>query len=245
MRAARLWALTGSLGLVASVMAAGSASASAKPMPVRMALQGSMAPAQARSHPDGKVSASSQVGFSLVLKLRDAAGAKAFATAVSTPGSALFHHYLSDAQWTARFGPTKAAATRAQAWLRSEGLSVQGVANDRLFVSAQGSASAIERAFGAQLGYYKVNGKQVMLTKSTLTVPTALAGTISGATGINQTLATNDLAQPLKPSAVKAKATQEPPAPGGFPQRAALLEVLGPEDRHHRQLRAVRALHEQ
>jgi subtilase family serine protease len=83
-------------------------------------------------------------------------------------------------------------------------------------VSAQGSASAVERAFGAQLGYYKVSGKQVMLTKSTLTVPTALACTISGATGINQTLATNDLAQTLKPSGATVKADQEPPAPGGF-----------------------------
>ncbi|MGH3156778.1 MAG: S53 family peptidase [Streptosporangiaceae bacterium] len=216
MRAARLWALTGSLGLVASVMAAGSASAAAKPVPTRMALQGSVAPAQARAHPDGKVSASSQVGFDLVLKLRNAAGAKAFATEVSTPGSALFHHYLSDAQWTARFGPTKAEVTRAQAWLRSAGFSVGAVAKDRLFVPAQGSAQKVESAFGAQLGYYRVNGKQVRLTKSTLTVPAALAGTISGATGINETLATNDLSQTLKPSATAVKANQEPAPPAGF-----------------------------
>jgi subtilase family serine protease len=216
MRAARLWALTGSLGLVVSVMAASSASASAKPLPTRMALQGSMAPAVARAHPDGAVSAASSVSFDLVLKLRDAAGAQAFATAVSTPGSALFHHYLSDAQWVGRFGPTSAAVTRAVAWLRGEGFAVGSVAKDRLFVSAQGSARAVERAFGAELGYYKVNGARIRLSRNTLTVPSSLGGSVSGVIGVNQDMATNDLTTQLHAPAKTAKASQEPPAPAGF-----------------------------
>jgi subtilase family serine protease len=215
MRAARFWAITGSLGLVVSVMAASSASASAKPLPTRTALQGSMAPAVARAHPDGTVSATSRVSFDLLLKLRDAAGARAFATAVSTPGSALFHHYLSDAQWVNRFGATQAEVARAEAWLRGQGFAVGSVAKDRLFVSADGSARTVERAFGAQLGYYKVNGARVRLTKNTLSVPRSLAGAVSGAIGISQDLATNDLSQQLHATA-KAKASQEPAPPAGF-----------------------------
>jgi subtilase family serine protease len=219
MRAARLWALTGSLGLVVSVMAAGSAIASAKPAPVRMALQGSMAPAAAREHPDGRVSANTQVSLDLVLKLRDATGARAWASEVSTPGSAEFHHYLSDAQWVAQFGPTGAEVARAESWLRSEGFSVGAVPRDRLFVPAQGSAREVERAFGARLGYYKVNGERIQLTENTLTIPASLAGTVSGAMGVNEYLATNDLntgqGRAGRTSAA-VKADQEPPPPGGF-----------------------------
>jgi subtilase family serine protease len=190
--------------------------ASAKPLPTQMALLGSKAPVSARSHPDGAVSAGSQVSFDLVLKLRDAAGARAFAGEVSTPGSALFHRYLSDAKWTARYGPTQAEVTRASAWLRGEGFSVGPVAKDRLFVPAQGSARAVEHAFGAQLGYYKVNGARLMRTKSTLTVPTSLAGTVSGAMGINQSRFTNDLTQRLHSTPGQVKPDQEPGPPAGF-----------------------------
>jgi subtilase family serine protease len=220
MRAARLWALTGSLGLVVSVMAATSAGASAKPAPVRMALPGSMASATAREHPDGRVLANAQISFDLVLKLRNASAAQAWVTAVSTPGSAEFHHYLSDAQWTAKFGPSSTEVASAKSWLRSEGFSVGAVPRDHLFVAAQGSARAVESAFGTRLGYYKVNGERIPLAQSTLTIPTSLAGSVSGAMGINGLFATNDLnndgltqvRQPVK----TVKADQEPPAPAGF-----------------------------
>ena len=109
MKAARLWALTGSIGLgVSFLAAAGSAAAATSPSPNRVALRGSLSPAAARAHPAGAVSAKSTVSFDLTLKLRNAAGARKFALAVSTPRNKQFHHYLTDAQWrpgTLRPGP--------------------------------------------------------------------------------------------------------------------------------------------
>jgi subtilase family serine protease len=61
--------------------------------------------------------------------------------AVSTPGSAQFHHYLTDAAWVARYAPTNADATKAKAWLRGEGFSIGALPKDRLFVPASGSAA--------------------------------------------------------------------------------------------------------
>ena len=97
------------------------ATAATRP-PHRMALRGSLAPAQARSHPDGSVAASSPVSFDLVLSLRNASGAQAFVRAVSSPGSAKFHQYLTDAQWVSRFGPAKATVAKAESWLRQRRL---------------------------------------------------------------------------------------------------------------------------
>ena len=43
----------------------------------------------------------------IALDLRDAAGAEAYAAAVSSPGSPLFHHYVAPQRWIAQYAPTK------------------------------------------------------------------------------------------------------------------------------------------
>jgi subtilase family serine protease len=212
MKGARLWAFTGSLGLVVSVVAA--TPAFAKPAPPRVDLPGSAAPMKARSHPDGSVSGASTVSFDLSLTLRNATGARRFLRQVSSPGAASFHHYLTDSQWVSRFGPTKGEVAKATSWLRSQGFKVGSVANDRLFVSATGTAATVEHAFGVQLGYYKVNGHRVRLAKGTLSVPSSLTGSVAGVVGVNQNLATTDLSQQGR--AVAGSANQEPPPPAGF-----------------------------
>jgi subtilase family serine protease len=219
MKAARWWALAGSVGLAAAGLGAMAGPAAAKPTPVppRKALHGSAPPAAARKHPSGGVAATSSVSFDLVLSLRNASGAQAFLREVSSPGSALYHHYLTDAQWESRFAPAKATVAQAEAWLRSEGLTVVSVPKDRLFVSARGSASSVERAFSVKLGYYKVNGHKVRLANGTMTVPSSVAGIVSGAVGVNQYLARPGLAMAsAAPARPAARAAQEPAPPAGF-----------------------------
>jgi subtilase family serine protease len=169
---------------------------------------------KARSHPDGSVSGHSVVSFDLTLALRNAVGARSFLRQVSSPGSAAFHHYLSDSQWVSRFGPAKGEVAKATSWLRSQGFTVGSVASDRLFVSASGSAAAVEHAFGVQLGYYKVNGHRERLANGTLSVPASLTGSVAGVVGVNQDMATTDLSQQSR--AVAGGAAQEPPPPAGF-----------------------------
>src|ERR1022692_3398811 len=217
MKAARSWALTGSVGLAVSftVAVAGPAAASPTPTPHRVALPGSLTPARERSHPAGKVAAASRVSFGLVLGLRNASGARAFVRAVSSPGSPTFHHYLTDAQWASRFGPGKAAVAKAESWLRHQGFTIGSVPKDRLFVSASGTALKVEHAFGVKLGYYKVNGHKVRLANGKLTIPSSIAGAVSGVVGVNQYVASNGLArQGVSP--VRATPAQEPPPPAGF-----------------------------
>ena len=92
---------------------------------------------------------------------------------VSTPGSALFHHYLTDAQWVARFGPTQAQVNAAEAWLRSAGLLRRARCRATgSWCPASGTAAQVERAFGTSLGNYQVNGKTVRLASTALSVPT-------------------------------------------------------------------------
>jgi subtilase family serine protease len=178
-------------------------------------LQGSLTPAIERSHPAGKVSGTAAVSFDLLLTLRNAAGAQALVKAVSAPGSAKFHHYLTDSAWIARYAPTNASVAKARSWLRSEGFSIGALPKDRLFVSASGSAAQVEKAFGVTLGYYEVNGHKVRLASGALSIPASLAGIVSGTVGVNQYVATTGLAAAGATPAA-AKPAQEPPPPPGF-----------------------------
>lgn len=219
MKAGRCWALAGSVSLAASMVAmtgAVAASAGPTPSPSRVALHGSMAPAKARSHPAGSISANSRVSFGLTLALSDPAGAKSFVQAVSSPGSASFHKYLTDAQWLARFGPTQAELSKTESWLRQQGFTIGQVPKDRLFVPASGTAQQVQKAFGTKLGYFHVNGHKVRLADRTLTVPSQVAGAVSGVLGVNQYLATTSLArQGAAPKATKP-ADSEPAPPAAF-----------------------------
>jgi subtilase family serine protease len=219
MKAARLLALTGSMGLAVSFMAAaGVASASTHPSAARVTLRGSALPASARTHPDGKVAASSSVSFNLSLKLRNAAGAARFAIAVSTPHNKSFHHYLTDAKWEATYGPSKAEASAAVKWLKHEGFKVGAVAKDRLFVSASGPASRVEKTFGVQLGYYMVTGHKLRLAKGNLSIPASMAGTIGAVTGVSQVMETTSLTTTLAAATKAASKPRdaEPGPPAGF-----------------------------
>jgi subtilase family serine protease len=199
---ARKWAALAAVGLGASALAVStSATALASGPSGRADLAGSLSPALQHSTAEGAVPAANQVSFDLVLALQNAAGAQALEAAVSTPGSSAFHQYLTDAQWEAQYSPTAASVTAAQSWLTSEGFSVGAVPADHLFVPASGSVAQVDSAFGTTLGYYQVNGQQVQLAGSSLSIPSSLSGVVAAVEGVNQSIATT---------------AQEPAPPAGF-----------------------------
>jgi subtilase family serine protease len=227
MRNGRLWALTGATALAISCTVAAAWPASGAPGPARSNLRGSLTPASERSHPAGGVAASSAVAFDLLLTMRNAASAQALVKEVSEPGSAQFHHYLTLRTWVARYAPSAASITKAEAWLHSEGFSVGTLPKDKLYVPASGTATQVEKAFGVTLGYYKVNGNTVRLANGTLSIPSSLNGVVSGAVGVNEEVATTGLSVNLASAsaataagaataAAAAKPAQEPAPPAGF-----------------------------
>ncbi len=217
MKHARLLALSASVGLAVSFGAAGTAAANAATttvQPHRITLRGSSVPATERAHSAGAVAAKSKVSFDLVLKLRNASGAAAFVRAVSSPGSRQFHHYLSDAQWVSRYGPTSSAVAKAKSWLRANHFTITSVPKDRLFIAASGTAAQVERTFGVKLGYYMVTGHKVRLANGALSIPASMSGVVTGAAGVNQSVATPGLTQ--VGATKSAKPAQEPAPPAGF-----------------------------
>ena len=197
---------------VAGMAPAGAATAGRTP------LAGSVVPAAARVHPAGAVPKSARVDFEVVLRLRNEAAAQALAKAVSLPGAAAYRHYLTEAQWEAMFSPTPAEVSSARSWLASEGFALGAVSKDRITVSASGTAAQVENAFGTALENYKVNGRNVRMAAREMSVPASVDGTVVGAMGINQEIATTGDAAGSAATAGEAAspAGTFPPAPAAF-----------------------------
>ena len=98
-------------------------------------LAGSTAPFAAAHNALGAVPASSRLTVQFWLKPQTAAAAN-YATAVSTPGSPLFEHYLSPAAYTARFGATAQEAGSVESWLKSSGFTGVSADSGRDYVRA-------------------------------------------------------------------------------------------------------------
>ena len=167
-----------------------SAMAQTPPRPADTILAGSGAPFTARTPATGDVAGSQRLSVELWLKPNQAAATR-FATAVSTPGSAMFHRYASPAGYTARFGATRGTAGRVESWLRSEGFTAVHADAQRTYVRATATTSRIDAAFRVRLRLYKssarVNAGRYPLRANDrpVSVPSSLAGSILGVTGLD------------------------------------------------------------
>jgi subtilase family serine protease len=214
------------LGLSAAPALAASAPAAAVPLPGSAA-----APAVA---PIEATPAATPIEFTVGLEPGDPAGAAAFARSVSDPGGAGYRRFLTPAQWEKRFSPSKASVDAVSAWLRSQGVAVEGVSADRLTVQASAPAATVERAFGTSLAQYSVNGRVLRSSARALSVPASIAPLIAGVSGVDQRpkhpsaltgsglspseagSAASPQASPKIAAKAKQKAGKEVPQPPGF-----------------------------
>ncbi len=116
---------------------------------------------------------------------RDAAGLAALATAVSDPTSAQYHQFITADGYRARFAPTGSELAQVTSWLTGAGLHVTSVGADNHFVAVEGSAAAVQQAFGTRLAEFRVNGGTAQAPTSDVSVPTALSGQVLAVTGLD------------------------------------------------------------
>jgi subtilase family serine protease len=211
--------------LVAAVTGAGlviagtGGAASAASGPVTHVLAGSNVPFTSSSQATGTVPGSRQLTIQLWLTPRIAA-AEAYATAVSTPGTASYGKYLAPDAYTARFGPTAAEVTAAASWLRSRGFTGISAGAQRDYVRATGTVSAIDSAFGTQLRYYPAShaasgGRyRLYANDSSLTVPSSLASSVVGVTGLEN-------AEPVQPLLRQQVSARSAPSAAAAPTALA------------------------
>ncbi len=160
--------------------------------------------------------AGAPVELEVGLQLGDPAGAEALEREVSNPTSASYRRFLTPAQWERRFSPKPAAVEAVSAWLREQGIAVDGVSPDRMAIEASAPAATVERAFGTHLGQYRQGARVLRLSSGSLSVPSAIAPLISGVSGVDQTLATPASRAGVENVAPAKAAGGEIPQPTGF-----------------------------
>jgi subtilase family serine protease len=178
------------VALAAAMTAGASGVAQASPRPGRTPLPGSAAPFTSHTPATGYVPGSQRLTIQLWLK-PDLAAAQRYATAVATPGSALFHHYLSPAAYTARFGASQAAAAQVKSWLRGQGLTGVTADSGRAYVRATAAVSTINAAFHIRLEFYQASATvsagryRLRANSRPVSLPAPVAARVLGVSGLD------------------------------------------------------------
>jgi subtilase family serine protease len=150
--ARRFGAATLTLGAALAALLAGASPASAT------ALLTPHVPAAVARHIAQRVGApdpSAELTLAIALPMHNQAGLTALLHDIYNPGSPNYRHYLSVAEFTARFGPATADYASAVQFFRAQGLRIIATSANRYIIDASGSVADIERTFHTTLGLYR------------------------------------------------------------------------------------------
>ena len=113
----------------------------------------------------------------LVFPLRDPAGLEKLLKELQDPASPRFRHWLTPAEFGARFGARTEDLEAVAQWLRSEGFAVEGAPAGRTALLFSGRSADVERAFDTELHLYRLKESRAALGNTRpMTLPGSLAG---------------------------------------------------------------------
>ena len=108
----------------------------------------------------GALPSSTRIPILVALSPRDPAALASYASAVSEPGSSLYHHFLTVAQFRSRFAPTDQQIAAVETSLRSHGLAPGSATANGLIIPVTASASRLAGAFGTSFQQVKLASGQ-------------------------------------------------------------------------------------
>ena len=151
-------------------------------------LRGNRHPKVALVYDQGPADPSLELGYvTLALKPspQQQASLDRLLAAQQDPSSPSFHQWLTPEQYGDRFGLSPGDIGKIVSWLRSEGLTVNDVARGRRWIAFSGRAEHIDRAFGAQIHRYKIDGEVRYANAAEPSIPAALENVVSGLRGLD------------------------------------------------------------
>ena len=178
------------LALPSAALFAGAASAATSDVFARIAPPANV---QTSALPD-----STPMHVIVTLPLGDEAGAVAFAKSVSDPSSAQYGHYLTPAQFGARFGSDAASYEAIRQWGISHGLTVGEPTSARSSVTFGGTAGQFAALFNTHFASFPSQNINGRLMTEAPTLPDAFAGKVDGVIGLEDTGRIAMLARPNK-----------------------------------------------
>jgi subtilase family serine protease len=176
------------------------------------------------SHVLGAVPDTSSITAVVTLAPRDPAGLAAYATAVSTPGSPAFHHYLTVSQFRSLFGADSAQIGAVRDSLRRHGLSPGAASANGLSIPVTAGAGALAHAFS--IGFHRLalpGGRVAFANTAAPQFDGSVAGLIQGVVGLDNL----DRLHPASLSHVAAASVAAPHVVTGGPQPCSSASGIG------------------
>ncbi len=134
----------------------------------------------------GTISKNTPLELELLLKPRHPTALTQFVKAVSTPGSAQYHHFLPKGEFSRAFAPTPATTARLLASLRSAGLHPGHVSSDGLFIPVHTTVANAESVLHTHMANFVLpNGKHAIANVSSAELPTSVAPHILTIVGLD------------------------------------------------------------
>jgi YVTN family beta-propeller protein len=179
----------------------------------------------------GPAPRSTELSLDVVLRPRDAAALTRFALAVSTPGNALYRHFLPAGRFASVFGPRSASIAAVIGTLRHLGLGVGAISSNHLIIPVRTTVAKAEAAFGVALDRYRLpSGRVAIANAGSPRLATSAGRYVQAIVGLDNLV----LAQPGTSGApvlpgsragaagAKASAPRSPDATGPKPCAAAV-----------------------
>jgi subtilase family serine protease len=155
------------------------------------------------AHALGAMSTTAPLKLTVALRPQSASALQSFATAVSTPGSASYRHFLTVDQFAKRFGATPAQISAVQSQLRAQGLTVGAPSANHLTLPVSGSVAQVQSAFSTRLSKVKLStGQTTYFNSAAVALPATVAGDVQGVVGLDGAAVPQP--QYVKPSARRA-----------------------------------------
>jgi subtilase family serine protease len=101
------------------------------------------------------------------------------------PNSPSYHKWLSTQEFADRFGMTEGDIAKVATWLKSQGLTVDRVADSRTQIFFSGTAAQVQRALHTELHKFVVNGETHFANATEPAVPAALASSVLAVRNLN------------------------------------------------------------
>jgi hypothetical protein len=176
----------------------------------RVSLGGNVHPLAQARFDQGPAPLSLPTGRMALVLRRSAAQQQAldqFLEDVQNPSSPDYHHWLTPAQYGARFGPSDSDLQSVEAWLQAEGFQIDKVPPARNFLQFSGNIEQVQTAFHTAIHAFALDGASHFANVTDPEIPAALAPVVAGITPLNDF-------HP-RPDFQRAASRREGPANGG------------------------------
>lgn len=176
-------AIPATVALVAASLAATVAQADATTASSVTALAGSQPSFATPSADRGQVPTGTTQTSRIYLAGQNPQGLAEYAQAVSSINGPDYGKYLSATQAQAQFGASAASVAKVKAWIASAGLTI--TSQTPQYIEVSGTVGTTQKAFGTSIHKYATSSGVIDGTTGDIQIPTSLASSILGVSGIS------------------------------------------------------------